>query len=71
MYPNGFYGCSVALRKESVDRNLSRYIVSLPLEKVALRKESVDRNKSLAAVFSSVYVALRKESVDRNLFPLC
>ena len=34
----------VALRKESVDRNLSSVSDSLPALKVALRKESVDRN---------------------------
>ena len=35
--------CTVALRKESVDRNISREI-SLIRPYVALRKESVDRN---------------------------
>ena len=34
---------SVALRKESVDRNLEKYLTPL-LFPVALRKESVDRN---------------------------
>ena len=34
---------SVALRKESVDRNLGVHIEDL-LDPVALRKESVDRN---------------------------
>ena len=36
-------GFSVALRKESVDRN-STYVTRLPRAQVALRKESVDRN---------------------------
>ena len=34
----------VALRKESVDRNLNNGIALIPHEQVALRKESVDRN---------------------------
>ena len=34
----------VALRKESVDRNVKITIVSSGLKPVALRKESVDRN---------------------------
>ena len=56
----------VALRKESVDRN-----ITLPpfyaFSKVALRKESVDRNVNIRVVDGSKSsVALRKESVDRN-----
>ena len=55
----------VALRKESVDRNV--YII---LQKthivVALRKESVDRNERFQIAVHCVSVALRKESVDRN-----
>ena len=35
---------SVALRKESVDRNVSWTAPSRLLRRVALRKESVDRN---------------------------
>ena len=35
----------VALRKESVDRNLQNAGARLDILKVALRKESVDRNK--------------------------
>ena len=34
----------VALRKESVDRNLSCQNHQIPVKGVALRKESVDRN---------------------------
>ena len=56
----------VALRKESVDRNMgSVLMVTLPA--VALRKESVDRNKKTAIIKRNPYVALRKESVDRNI----
>ena len=35
---------NVALRKESVDRNMQREIMQREIVKVALRKESVDRN---------------------------
>ena len=59
-------GIMVALRKESVDRNLG-YNYSFKLFKVALRKESVDRNKRYIIKHLFKYlVALRKESVDRN-----
>ena len=34
----------VALRKESVDRNMFFRAARLPVREVALRKESVDRN---------------------------
>ena len=56
---------SVALRKESVDRN---YPPEKPLEigEVALRKESVDRNTNCTSIGRPKRVALRKESVDRN-----
>ena len=55
----------VALRKESVDRNLNS-IKRLLMSVVALRKESVDRNLAVWAVEHVYQVALRKESVDRN-----
>ena len=58
---------SVALRKESVDRNLLFPVVAGFLTTVALRKESVDRNTLPALLFHpKPTVALRKESVDRN-----
>ena len=57
---------SVALRKESVDRNpLRRQRWRWP-DQVALRKESVDRNNEKALLRTDSKVALRKESVDRN-----
>ena len=57
---------SVALRKESVDRNSSPNTSIIILD-VALRKESVDRNHRIALVpHQQKCVALRKESVDRN-----
>ena len=61
-------GSLVALRKESVDRNV--YAQGQVAEKaVALRKESVDRNQKGFAPHGGLYhVALRKESVDRNSF---
>ena len=60
-------GKSVALRKESVDRN-SADVVSVQHGCVALRKESVDRNICwMSTTPSRAPVALRKESVDRNI----
>ena len=57
----------VALRKESVDRNLQVHLLFIARMVVALRKESVDRNlhRRLRAI-QYPNVALRKESVDRN-----
>ena len=58
---------SVALRKESVDRNLNRRFRAIHNAEVALRKESVDRNRRYFLAYSWFFtVALRKESVDRN-----
>ena len=57
---------SVALRKESVDRNLRLNAADIGLVKVALRKESVDRNSRARCFLRRAPVALRKESVDRN-----
>ena len=56
----------VALRKESVDRNIPSDVAVVPAEQVALRKESVDRNSVAILISGSMMVALRKESVDRN-----
>ena len=56
---------AVALRKESVDRNMVS-MMARPQSIVALRKESVDRNMSPPASRYCFRVALRKESVDRN-----
>ena len=55
----------VALRKESVDRNLIG-CVDRAIDIVALRKESVDRNFLELLPWGAGGVALRKESVDRN-----
>ena len=55
----------VALRKESVDRNVDPDADTLT-DDVALRKESVDRNTSCTSIGRPKRVALRKESVDRN-----
>ena len=57
---------SVALRKESVDRNTPAENPMIRIDKVALRKESVDRNRQTFHPFPLNDVALRKESVDRN-----
>ena len=60
-------GKIVALRKESVDRNLADNVHFVTVC-VALRKESVDRNGHRSRIFlHRATVALRKESVDRNL----
>ena len=58
---------AVALRKESVDRNLESH-TAIETASVALRKESVDRNAYDWLNAGSLSVALRKESVDRNIF---
>ena len=42
------YGFCVALRKESVDRNLVVALLAVGRAGVALRKESVDRNARLS-----------------------
>ena len=57
---------TVALRKESVDRNCPGTNTILSTT-VALRKESVDRNLLSRHLGSIPKVALRKESVDRNV----
>ena len=59
----------VALRKESVDRNIPRTGTLRSTHNVALRKESVDRNGIVVHRLGLLMVALRKESVDRNNFP--
>ena len=56
----------VALRKESVDRNMRWVAARINVLAVALRKESVDRNTRSMMYIISMTVALRKESVDRN-----
>ena len=62
----------VALRKESVDRNVGVAQGADSGDKVALRKESVDRNFYYSTSDADwVRVALRKESVDRNTSLLC
>ena len=59
---------AVALRKESVDRNMLS-LSFLAAVGVALRKESVDRNARKIRPVAPDIVALRKESVDRNTAP--
>ena len=57
---------TVALRKESVDRNRACTTTITICTVVALRKESVDRNANNLSMLYNAAVALRKESVDRN-----
>ena len=59
---------TVALRKESVDRNPVS-MATRATARVALRKESVDRNDQGLYKADAKLVALRKESVDRNAIP--
>ena len=61
----------VALRKESVDRNIEFRKLLYPGAIVALRKESVDRNVDPDKDSLTDDVALRKESVDRNGLGFC
>ena len=61
----------VALRKESVDRNIQSAYTFSGVVAVALRKESVDRNRNKFIVNTNEAVALRKESVDRNAYVDC
>ena len=49
---------TVALRKESVDRNQIQKIENDEVQTVALRKESVDRNQKLAPYFLVFKVSL-------------
>ena len=59
---------SVALRKESVDRN-STYVIRLPRCQVSLsaRRAWIEIDVDIASNFKHP-VALRKESVDRNKY---
>ena len=56
----------VALRKESVDRNLIMYRMNCNLSDVALRKESVDRNlvASLLAVGRTGSLSARRAWIE-------
>ena len=49
---------TVALRKESVDRNAAWTGVLRDMHHVALRKESVDRNCSLGLCLSRILMSL-------------
>ena len=56
----------VALRKESVDRNLFRYVSpSLPRWSLSARRAWIEITTQIRIV-TGCAVALRKESVDRN-----
>ena len=58
----------VALRKESVDRNLdTMQIVVVVMKSLSARRAWIEINMSCNAAKFWV-VALRKESVDRNFF---
>ena len=56
----------VALRKESVDRNIARVIrTKAPLTSLSARRAWIEIGRAGQLINSSI-VALRKESVDRN-----
>ena len=58
----------VALRKESVDRNLGyHYSFKLFKRSLSARRAWIEINGALLASLSNSGVALRKESVDRNV----
>ena len=63
---------SVALRKESVDRNKNLRLKIL-CQRVALRKESVDRNKGPEelAQFWSSSLSARRAWIEINASPTC
>ena len=63
---NARIGYRVALRKESVDRNNSRFVVFCPVNvSLSARRAWIEICDS-ARIYASRLVALRKESVDRN-----
>ena len=57
----------VALRKESVDRNISEDVsYSIIVKSLSARRAWIEMGLRLMACLMT-YVALRKESVDRNV----
>ena len=61
---------AVALRKESVDRNINADVsYSIIVKSLSARRAWIEIVTSIFIVVISS-VALRKESVDRNLFDL-
>ena len=57
----------VALRKESVDRNLFFILHGLrDIESLSARRAWIEIGKTLSMIQYAYRVALRKESVDRN-----
>ena len=67
-------GLSVALRKESVDRNISVDVSYSIIVNVALRKESVDRNTNFrsASLFDLPSLSARRAWIEMisGLHPL-
>ena len=65
--PQTMRGYSVALRKESVDRNTASGLKSnLELSSLSARRAWIEIFTS-SAMYLNLLVALRKESVDRNM----
>ena len=64
-------GCAVALRKESVDRNVFLWWgVRKAVGSLSARRAWIEIQHTLHD-FHAPKVALRKESVDRNFFLWC
>ena len=61
-------GC-VALRKESVDRNLLKSVATLGAAPVALRKESVDRNRLVRLLLGSLIWSLSARRAWIEILP--
>ena len=60
----------VALRKESVDRNLLGRCRDSGFERVALRKESVDRNVVAVGVWVAVVMSLSARRAWIEIWPV-
>ena len=56
----------VALRKESVDRNVAAHVAVVPLKQSLSARRAWIEIACQGPALRGVHVALRKESVDRN-----
>ena len=62
---------SVALRKESVDRNAKEFgMRRVLIQSLSARRAWIEMSRRFIVCGATFTVALRKESVDRNLFRL-
>ena len=66
----GLQAWRVALRKESVDRNLVAPVLAVGSAwSLSARRAWIEMREKLGLSLLTYHVALRKESVDRNIFP--